>query len=453
MNSYFNEKKDFFKSQETFNYDFRIYMLNNLKNTIKKYEDEIFQALKLDLNKPDFESYTSEIGIVYEEINYTIKNLSKWMKAKKVRTPISIMPGSSYIYKVPKGVVLIISPWNYPFQLVFNPLIASIAAGNCAVVKPSNKSVHTSKIVSTIIDEVFPNNFVSVVNGPGSEVVDYLTDTYNFDHIFFTGSVEVGRHINTLAAAKFTSVTLELGGKSPAIVFDDADISNSAKSIIWGKFFNAGQTCVAPDYLLVDSKVKDKLVQEMISLIKTFYEGDLENNLAKIIDDRSFSRLKSLIEDNEIIYGGEILESSMQISPTLLYPKSLNSKIMTHEIFGPLLPIIEFNSLEEVYCIINRNPNPLALYLFTNNKDIEYSIISNIQFGGGCVNNTLNHFVNNNLPFGGVRESGIGRYHSQSGFDSFSNEKSIYKSGPFELNIKFPPYNKNKLNLVKKLMK
>lgn len=453
MNAYFYEKEEFFKSNATLDYSFRVDMLKKLKETIKLYEDDIFKALTLDLNKPRFESYTSEIGVVYNEIDDALKNLKKWMKVKKVSTPLFIKPGSSYIYKVPKGVVLIISPWNYPFQLVFTPLIGAIASGNCVIVKPSNKSSNTEKIINIIINECFNKNYITTVNGPGSKVVNSLIEDYDFDHIFFTGSVKVGKIINSLASKKLTPVTLELGGKSPCIVFDDCDIFSSAKRIVWGKFYNAGQTCVAPDYLLIQKDIKDEFIKELINYINAFYKENTTDNLGKIIDENNFNRLLDLLNDGEVIYGGDYNKDLQMIFPTLISLKSFDTKLMKEEIFGPIFPIIEFENYEDLKNIINKNPNPLALYTFTSNSVNYERIIREIPFGGGCINNTLNHFVNTNLPFGGVRQSGLGRYHSKESFNTFSNEKSIYKAGWFEFNLKFPPYKEKTLDLVKKIMK
>lgn len=451
----YSSKRKFFDNGNTRVYEFRITQLENLKNMIKKNEEAIINALTLDLGKPLFESYTAEIGVVYQELNHTIKNLRSWMRPKKVSTPIYLQPASSYIYPEPRGVVLIVSPWNYPFQLAISPLIGAIAAGNCVILKPSNQSKETEKILSKIINDTFKDNYISVVEGPGSEVVLPLIENYRFDHIFFTGSVNVGKKILELSAKHLTPVTLELGGKSPTIVHEDADIDIAAKRITWAKFYNAGQTCVAPDYLLVHESKKEALIDKMKSYISKYY-GDnprKSENLGRIINEKRFDRLIYLLENTNIIIGGDYSKKDRFISPTLIDKVHITHPIMKEEIFGPILPILTYKDISEVLDIVRRNPYPLALYLFTRDKLIENYIIDNIQFGGGCINHLISHVANSNLPFGGVGFSGIGRYHSKYSFDTFSHEKSIFKSrGSLDSNLLYPPYKEENLRLAKKFL-
>lgn len=452
----YQAKRSFYDIGNTKSYEFRIEQLRKLKESIKKNETNIIDALTLDLGKPEFESYTAEIGVIYGEINSTIKNLKRWMKPKIVATPIYLLPSISYIYPEPKGVVLIISPWNYPFQLVISPLIGAIAAGNCAVLKPSNKSIRTQYIIKKIIEETFESNYISVVEGPGSTTVNPLIENYNFDHIFFTGSVNVGKHIVELAARHLSTVTLELGGKSPAIIHSDSDIDIAAKRIAWAKFYNNGQTCIAPDYVLVHESKKEEFIKKMKYYIKTYYgeHPEASNNYGRIISNDRFDKLMLLLQEGNIITGGNSHRKLRYIEPTLIDGLDMNSQIMKEEIFGPILPILTYDDISEVVKIVRMNRYPLALYLFTKDKAIEDYVIENIEFGGGCINHAISHVINPNLPFGGVGNSGMGRYHSKYTFDTFSHQKPIFKAvTKYELNLKFPPYTEMKLKLAKKFLK
>lgn len=452
----YTSKKSFFQSGITRSYNFRIEQLKNLKNSIKKYENDIIKALQNDLGKPTFEAYTAEVGIVYEEINIAIKNLKTWMKRKKVSTPIFLIPSKSYILPEPKGVVFIISPWNYPFQLSISPLIGSIAAGNCAILKPSNQSKHTEVIINKVIEETFPEDYISVVRGSGSSVVEPLIANYRFDHIFFTGSVNIGKKILECAAKHLTPTTLELGGKSPSIVCKDADLEEAAKKITWAKYYNLGQTCVAPDYLLVHEDIKTQLIDKIKKYIVLFYGENPEKseNLGKIINEKRFNRLLELLNSGNTIQGGQWNREKLFIYPTLLDNINLENDIMNEEIFGPILPILTFKDNDDIVKIIRKNPYPLALYLFTDNESTEKFILQNIEFGGGCINDTISHLVNPKLPFGGIGYSGMGAYHSKYTFETFSHMKSIFKSGKlFNSSLKFPPYTDLKLNLAKFFMK
>lgn len=455
-NPLINAKKEYFDLGDTKSYAFRIEQLRILKETIKRYESDILEALLLDLGKPSFESYTAEVGIVYQEIDTAIKNLKKWMHPKRVPTPIYLQPGKSFVYPEPKGVVLIISPWNYPFQLAMSPLVGAIAAGNCVLLKPSNKTKETETIIAILIFKAFLKNYVSVVRGPGSEVVPSLIENHRFDHIFFTGSVDVGRTILKHASKYPTPVTLELGGKSPVIVHEDCDVDLAAKRITWAKFYNCGQTCVAPDYMLVHESKKEVLVEKTKHYIKEYY-GDPpidSPNYGRIINRQRFHKLVSHLEGCKIIQGGSYEEEERFISPTLVEGLSMDHSLMKEEIFGPILPILTYKEITEVTDIVKMNPYPLSLYLFTKDTTVENYILENIQFGGGCINHLITHVANHNLPFGGVGYSGMGNYHSKYTFDTFSHQKSIFKSkGKLDTNLLYPPYKKERLKLVKKFIK
>lgn len=432
---------------------YRKQKLQDLRVAIKKYEDEIFRALKKDLNKSAFEAYETEVGIVLEEIDNTIKNLNKWAKPKRIKTPIFNFLSTSYIYYEPYGKVLIMSPWNYPFQLTITPLIGAFAAGNQIIVKPSEYSNSTAIVIEKLLNEVFSQEEVTVIRG-GRAVNQALLEQ-KYDYIFFTGSPAVGKIVMESAAKYLTPVTLELGGKSPCIIDDSAKVKLAAKRIIWGKLLNAGQTCVAPDYILVQRNIKDELVKEMINYIKYFYGENPINNpdYPKIINEKHYKRILGLIENENIITGGQVDLGLMKIAPTILGDVSWQSPVMQEEIFGPVLPIIEFDNLDDVVTMIQNYPTPLALYFFTTNKENEKMILSKVSFGGGCINDTIIHLSNSNLPFGGVGQSGMGQYHGKASFDTFSHSKSIIKkSNLVDINLRYPPF-KDHLKLLKKIFK
>lgn len=451
---YYGQRK-YFDDGNTLSYDFRIAQLKKLKQVIKDNENKIMEAIKLDLAKPEFEAYTSEIGIVYQELDDAIKNLREWIKPKRVSTPIYLSPAKSLIYSHPKGVVLIISPWNYPFQLMISPLIGAIAAGNCAILKPSSQSKNTQGIIAKLIGDNFKRDYIAVVEGSGS-VTNPLIENHRLDHIFFTGSISAGKEVSIMAAKQLTPVTLELGGKSPTIVHSDADIDSAGKRITWAKFFNVGQTCLAPDYILVHSSVKDELVLKIKNYIEKFY-GDKENkpkNMGRIINEKRFDKLVDFLGQGNILEGGNYNKEDLFIEPTLIDEVTMEDSIMKEEIFGPVIPILSYNSIEEILDIVRKNRYPLALYLFTKDDSIKKYMLQNVEFGGGCINHALSHVVNPNLPFGGIGYSGSGRYHSKATFDTFSYEKSVFEpSINWEPNLKYPPYNEKQLKLVKKFMK
>lgn len=447
------KQRDFFLSGATLDLGWRIEMLKTLKNAIVKNEDKIIEALGKDLNKSPFEAYETEVGIVLDEIRFAIKNLRKWARPHKVKTPLMHFPSRSCIYSDPYGVVLIMSPWNYPFQLTIAPLIGAITAGNCAIVKPSAYSPAISAAISQMLGECFKEEYITVVEG-GRDANKALLEN-KFDYIFFTGSVEVGKNVMEAASRFLTPVTLELGGKSPCIVSRDADIDIAAKRIVWGKFLNAGQTCVAPDYILVHKAVKAELLEKLKLYITQFF-GDNpceNNNLPRIINEKHFLRVKGLLEKGRIITGGACNKEKLRIAPTIIDGITWDDAVMQEEIFGPVLPVLVFSDLSEVIDAVNKRPKPLALYLFTTSKEVENTIIRRISFGGGCVNDTITHLATSHMPFGGVGESGMGGYHGKWSFETFSHEKSILKkSNKIDINVRYHPYG-NKLGLLKKILK
>lgn len=445
-------QRAYFLSQETLDVSFRLNALKKLKASIRDNEKDILDALKKDLNKAPFESYAAEVGLIHSELNDAIKNLHKWNRKKRVRTPLAHFKSSSYIVSEPYGVVLIMSPWNYPFQLTLAPLIGAIAGGNCAVVKPSAYSPCTSTVISKIIRSCFDEKYIAVIEG-GREANQQLLKEI-FDYIFFTGSVSVGKTVMEAASRNLTPVTLELGGKSPCIVDKDVNIDIAAKRIVWGKCLNSGQTCVAPDYLLVHRDVKDRLLNAMKECIVEFYgeEPCKNDEYPRIINEKHFNRLKKLLNNGKVFAGGDFNEVTLQISPTILENVKWDDPVMGEEIFGPILPVLEFTDLEQVIATVNSHPKPLALYLFTNSKEVEKRIVKSISFGGGCINDTLVHLATSYMPFGGVGESGMGGYHGKWSFDTFTHKKSILKKSFWvDIKLRYPPY-KSTLSLLKKLM-
>ncbi len=444
--------REYFLSGESKNLDFRKKSLLKLKNTILKYETQILDALKKDLGKNNFEAYISEIAFVLKEIDFQIKNLNKFAKTEKVKTQIINQIGKSYIYKEAFGVVLIISPWNYPFQLLISPLIGAISAGNCVILKPSEISENTSKILKLIIEETFEKKYISLFEGGAEETSKILEN--KFDYIFYTGSTNVGKIIMEKAAKNLSPVTLELGGKSPTIVDKSADLKISAKRIIWAKLFNCGQTCVAPDYLLIDSRIKEKFIEILKKQIKEFYgENILENeNYGKIINIKHFNRLKNYLDGANIICGAKTNAEKLFIEPTLI-EANWEDKIMQEEIFGPILPIISFDNIDEIIAKINSLPKSLAIYVYSKDKIIQDKFIYQTSSGGICINDSLSHVASNYLAFGGVGDSGMGSYHGKYSFMTFSHKKSILiKSFLLDLKFKYPPY-KISINKIKAILK
>ncbi len=445
--------QEFFATQTTLADNFRIQQLQRLKTTIQKYEAELLQALQRDLHKSAFEGYTSEIGFVYSEINDAIKNLRRWMKPQRVKTPWLHWPSRSKIHAQPKGVVLIIAPWNYPVQLLFSPLVGAIAAGNCVMLKPSEAASATEKVIAKTIAEAFPQKYCAVVTGDASVAQELLG--LKFDHIFFTGSTIIGQQVLRAAAEHLTPVTLELGGKSPCIVDATANIDLSARRIAWGKFYNAGQSCVAPDYLLVHRQIKDQLVEKLKHTIENFFGPQTQNSpdYGRIISRRHFDRLTELLKNQSILVGGHNDAETLYIAPTIIDCQHMDNPLMREEIFGPILPILTYNSRDEIPALIAQRPTPLACYIFTSEQNFAARIIREVKFGGGCVNNTLIHVANQHLPFGGVGYSGMGAYHGKASFDVFSHRQSIvYTPWMFDLWLKYPPY-RGRLKLIRKLLR
>ncbi|MFB2933723.1 aldehyde dehydrogenase [Aerosakkonemataceae cyanobacterium BLCC-F154] len=445
------QQQQFFSSGKTKDIAFRLTQLRNLKQAVLDNKDEIIDALKADLNKPTFESYLTEIGVI-KEIDYAIKNLKNWSKPKKVATPLEQLPGSAFIYPEPLGLVLIIAPWNYPFYLTISPLVGAIAAGNCAIVKPSEISQHTSSIIAKIFAKTFDTAYISVVEG-GVETSQQLLQQ-KFDRIFFTGGTAIGKIVMEAAAKNLTPVTLELGGKSPCIIDSDINIEYTARRVVWGKFLNAGQTCIAPDYLLVNQNIKKPLIDSMKNCVREFYGDDPEKSpdFARIINQKQFNRLGELLKSGEIILGGKTNPETFYIAPTLIDKISLDSPIMQEEIFGPILPIIEYNNLEEAISFVNSQPKPLALYFFSKNQEYQQQILQKTSSGGVCINDTIMQIGVTELPFGGVGNSGIGSYHGKASFDTFSHQKSVLKkSFLLDIKVRYAPY-LGKLDLLKKIV-
>jgi len=402
------------------------------------------------LNKPAMEAYMTEVGIVYHEINFMIHHIDKLCKPHKVHTPLHEFPAKSIIYKQPHGVVLVMSPWNYPFQLSLVPLIGAIACGNTCILKPSAYSAKTSDILAKIISETFAAEFVATVVGGRTENKQLLEQ--EFDYIFFTGSPTVGNDVMSAAAKYLTPVTLELGGKSPVIIDKSADFELSAKRLVWGKFINAGQTCVCPDYIFVPKGQAVEFIDKCVKWIKTFYREDL-SNFGKIINEKHFKRLSNLLAKSNIYYGGDTFPKTNQIGPTVLYPVKYEDSIMTEEIFGPIMPFVEYDDMNEVLTYITRHPRPLALYLFAKDKVVINTVMLNVPFGGGCVNDCLVHLSTDELPFGGIGNSGMGRYHGKASIETFTVDKSVLdKSLKIDIEMRYPPYTDAKLNLIKKFL-
>ena len=433
----------------------RIENLKKLKNSIKKYENNIINALNIDLGKPEFEAYSNEVGFVYSTIDYFIKNLKSWTKVKKVKNDAAQLPGKSYIYKSHYGAVLIIGPYNYPFQLLIEPLIGAISGGNTVILKPSEYATKTEEIVEKIIKETFDEKYIAVVTGD-YKVNSQLLDL-EFDYIFFTGSVNVGKIVMEKASKHLTPVTLELGGKSPVIVDNTANLKVSAKRILWGKLTNAGQTCVAPDYILAHEDIYEELIKEFEKVIIEFYGQDIirSKDFGRIINNRHMNRLNAILEHdkNKITFGGEVDFEKRYISPTIIRDVTLEDAVMNEEIFGPIIPVIKYKNMEDIKYYISHHKNPLALYVFSEDENFSEDIINRFSFGGGCVNDTISHVASAYLPFGGIGSSGMGNYHGKASFDTFTHTKSIVKkSTKIDLKLVFPPY-KDKIKLIKKVMK
>lgn len=451
----FNNSKAFFNTHKTKNLKFRKQQLKLLSKNIKNHENELLDALYKDLGKSKVEAYATEIGMLLKSIKLMRKELKNWSKTKQTDTPLYLFPTKSYIKKEPYGTVLIIGPFNYPVQLVFEPLIGAIAAGNTAIVKPSELTPHVAIVIKDIIEDTFDETYVSVVEGGIEETQTLLS--LPFDYMFFTGSEKVGKIVYEAAARKLIPVTLELGGKSPVIVDDTANIKVASERISFGKFTNAGQTCVAPDYILVQRKVKNDLIKALKKTITEFYGENIEKSpdFGRIVNQKHFNRLNDLIQihKDNVVFGGNSSKEDLYIEPTLLDNITNDNKIMKEEIFGPILPIITYDNFDEVLEIIQSKSKPLSLYLFSEDENMTHRVVEELSFGGGAINDTLMHLANPNLPFGGVGSSGIGQYHGKYSFDTFSHMKSYtFKSTRLESSLFFPPY-KGKFKYIKTFFK
>lgn len=451
----FYDSKAFFNTQQTKDISFRKEQLKKLSKAIKSYESDILEALYTDLGKNKVEAYATEIGITLKSIKNARKELKNWTKTKNVDTPLYLFPTKSYIKKEPYGTVLIIAPFNYPFQLVFEPLIGAIAAGNTAIIKPSELTPNVARVIKRLINETFDANYIEVIEG-GIEETQTLIHL-PFDYVFFTGSENVGKIVYQAASENLVPVTLEMGGKSPVIVDETANIKVASERICFGKFTNAGQTCVAPDYILVHESVKDDLIIALSKTLREFYGQNIQQSpdYGRIVNLKHYHRLTSLLNSAQmnIVFGGHSDEDERYIEPTLLDHVTSDSAIMQEEIFGPILPILTYQSLDEAIAFIHQRPKPLSLYLFSEDENATQRVINELSFGGGAINDTLMHLANPKLPFGGVGASGMGRYHGKYSFDTFTHEKSyIFKSTRLESGVHLPPY-KGKFKYIKAFFK
>lgn len=451
--SLLQNQRAFFRSGKTQEIDDRRESLKKLREAIQSREADIMEALKQDLNKSEQEAFVTEVGYMVQEISFVTKNMKFWARPQKVKTALTHVGSSGYIYPEPYGVSLIIAPWNYPFMLALSPLIGAVAAGNCVVLKPSELTPHVSALLADLIADTFDPGHVTVVEGGADTSTELLKQP--FDKIFFTGSPGVGRIVMEAAAKHLTPVTLELGGKSPAIVDQDADLSLAAKRIAWGKWLNAGQTCVAPDYLWVHEEIKEELIQQLREAIRRFYgENPLQNpDYTRIVNERHFNRLTAYLREGNSIFGGETDPEQLKIAPTLLEGVTWGQSVMEDEIFGPILLVLTFRDLSHVVEQVTARPKPLALYYFSNNRGKQEKILHSISFGGGCINDTIMHLATPYLPFGGVGNSGLGNYHGKHSFDCFSHQKSVLKqTNKFDLPFRYPS-SKNGLRVLRKIMK
>lgn len=445
--------QSYFDSGATLPVSARIEHLIKLKKTILQWEDRLYDACMKDLGKSSFETYETEVGIVQAEISHTLRHLKKWAKPKRVPTPLAHFPSSSYIIRQPKGVVLVMSPWNYPIQLSLVPLACALASGCCVLLKPSRYSQNVSSVLKQMLDSCFDPALVSVVEGGHQANTDLLQ--LRWDHIFFTGSPAVGKIVMEAAARQLCPVTLELGGKSPCIIDGSVNMKTAAVRLAWGKFLNAGQTCVAPDYLLINEKCRDEFVDEFRKAVRKLYpQGVNSPDLGKIINEKHFQRLRHLFENQKIIIGGEIDEKTMKIAPTLLDETDPESPVMQEEIFGPILPMITWKDFDEAVDFVRSREKPLALYIFSKDKKHIRQVQERLTYGGGCINDTIVHLSNPCMPFGGVGASGMGSYHAKQGFDTFTHEKSTLKKALWlDIPVRYAPYSSRLIRLLKLLMR
>ncbi|MGE7865639.1 aldehyde dehydrogenase [Bacillus paramycoides] len=453
ISSIVNKQKEYFYKGHTRSVEIRKSNLQKLYDGIQRFEDEIFQALKVDLNKSIHESFTTEIGYVLKEISFQMQHISSWSKPRRVRTALTHFGSKGKIVPEPYGVTLIIAPWNYPFQLAIAPLVGALAAGNTVILKPSELTPNVSKVLVKMLEELFTEELVAVVEGGVEESTALLKEP--FDYIFFTGSVGVGKVVMEAAAKNLTPLTLELGGKSPCIVHKDAKLDVTARRIVWGKFLNAGQTCVAPDYMYVHSSVKEQLIKALRHEIAEQYGKDaLQNDsYVRIVSERHFERLCTFLQDGNPVIGGNYKKETLHIEPTILTNVTWQDSVMEDEIFGPILPILEYDKIEDVIETIQQHPKPLALYVFSEDKGVQEKVTRNISYGGGCINDVVYHLATPYLPFGGVGSSGLGGYHGKESFRTFSHYKSILsQSTAFDMKIRYSS-TKSALKFIRKLLK
>ena len=445
-------EKHFFRTGVTRGVDFRIDMLKKFRKAIIENDELISAALKADLNKQPFESYMCETGLLLEEINFHIKRLKKWSKTRRVKSGIGQLPGKSYVCPEPYGVVLIMAPWNYPVQLCLMPLVGAISAGNCAVVKPSAYAPESSRVISKLIESAFPTGFVTAVEG-GRDANKALLDE-PFDYIFFTGSVAVGKTVMEAAAKRLTPVTLELGGKSPIIVDETANLPLAARRIAFGKVLNAGQTCVAPDYLMIEKSVEAPFIEEYKKALADFFpDGDM-SGMVRIINDKHFERVCNILDNSgNVVIGGARDAETRFIEPAVLTGVPVDSPAMQQEIFGPVLPVLPYEKLDDCIDFIRSRPKPLALYIFSENKMNQEKVLNSCSFGGGCINDTVIHLASSHMSFGGVGESGIGSYHGKKSFDTFTHYRSVLKQGKLDVKLRYFPYKSGKEKITRMILK
>lgn len=450
IQSLVENQRQYFYEDRTKSVDFRIRQLRKLKNAIQANEKIILAALNKDLGKSEAEAYMTEIGIVYQEFDFVIKNLKKWNAPKKVSGSMMSFPAKNYIYRDPYGVVLILSPWNYPFNLTITPLIGAIAGGNCALVKPSESSPHTAEIIEKILNYTFVEEYVHCV--PADTPHDDV-NKQQYDYIFFTGSTSVGKEIMHIASDSLTPVTLELGGKSPAVVDKTVNIDVAVKRIVWGKFVNAGQTCVAPDHVIIHQSQKQAFIDRfLVEIDKRYKDAELSPTYPKIINEKHFKRLSDLL-DTDMVLGGRLNEQTQKIAPALMPNSTFDSKVMEEEVFGPILPIITYDNLEDLISYQQTLPKPLAFYIFTEDENVANELLTRLSFGGGCVNDTIMHLAHHELPFGGVGNSGMGHYHGKYSFDTFTHEKSVVKNNTaIDIPVRYAPFTQAKSKLFRKLL-
>ncbi|KMQ69191.1 aldehyde dehydrogenase [Chryseobacterium sp. FH2] len=449
--SIFQSQKEFFNSHQTKRVAFRKETLLKLKNLLKSNEEQLYEAIYNDFRKGKFDTFLTELNLVYNEIDFFLKNLDKLSRPKKVKTVLSLQPGKSYIHYDPLGVTLVIGAWNYPYQLTLSPMVSAIAAGNTCIIKPSELPENTMHLLADLINNNFPSNYLYVVQGGIPETTELLK--LRFDKIFFTGSPKVGKIVYEAAAKNLVPVTLELGGKSPAIVTETADLNVAAKRLVWGKFLNGGQTCIAPDYLLVEESVKPQLLQLIKEKLQETNYSDGAEYYTSIINKRNFDRILGLVDDSKIVFGGKYNADSLYIEPTIMDNVNWEGPVMQEEIFGPVLPVVSYNNYDDILHKIIEREKPLAAYLFSNSEEEKDKLLTLVSFGGGCINDTLMHITSDYLPFGGIGNSGIGNYHGEFGFLTFSHQKSVIdKTNWGEPDWKYPPYTDKKMHWLKKVM-